>query len=188
MEIDVTGPDEYGCEAYKELFKSILSEAGKAVSLEKAYLHLDPSTPLFVFSVVLRNTPESKTIADAVSIRTEGKDVHITISDENFAPEVLSALWKAYGRDRVDQQTRFDIRIENADEERISGIEIASGEDAKQEIIGAIWRVLPEGIKARYNISDGRVITIAATEEIMTDELKERAMSLHLDAKGDADV
>ena len=188
MEIDVTGPDAYGCEAYKELFKGILSEAGKAVSLEKANLYLDPSTPLFVFTVVLRNVPESKTVADAVSIRTEGKDVHITISDENFAPEVLSALWKVYGRDRVDQQTRFDIKIENADEEKISGIEIASGEDAKQEMIGALWRVLPEGIKARYNISEGRIITIAATEEIMTDELKGRAMSVHKETRGDADV
>jgi len=188
MEIEVTGPDKYGCDAYGELFKGAMSEAGKAVSLEKACLYLDPETPLFVFSVILRNQPESKTIADVVSIRTEGNDVHITISDENFAPEVLSSLWRMYGRDRVDQQTRFDIKIENADEDVIAKIEVASGEDAKQEIIGALWRVLPEGIKARYNISEGRMITIAATEEIVTQAIKDKAMELHSKARSGTDV
>jgi putative methanogenesis marker protein 17 len=188
MEIDVTGPDAYGNEAYKKLFEAVMSEAGKAVSLEKARIVLDPVTPLFVFSIIMRSRPESKRIADAASIRTEGKEVHMTISDENYAPEILSALWKMYGRDRVDQQTRFDVKIDGGDEDAIENIEIASGEDAKQEIIGAIWRILPEGIKARYNISEGRMITIAATEEIVTAELKEKAMRMHSEAKGDADV
>jgi putative methanogenesis marker protein 17 len=188
MEIEVDGPDVYGCDSYKELFKGIMSESGKAVSLERACLYLDPQTPLFVFSVILRNDPESRTIADAVSIRTEGKDVHITITDENYAPEVLSALWKLYGRARVDQQTRFDIKIENADEEDIEGVEIASGEDAKQEIIGALWRVIPEGIKARHNISEGRIITIAAAEEIVTPEIKAKAMEIHNKVRSGADV
>jgi putative methanogenesis marker protein 17 len=188
MDIEITGPDEYGNEAYRKLFKDIMSEAGKAISLEKARIFLDPAAPLFVFSLVMRSTPERKTIADAVSMRTEGKEVHITISDENYAPEVLSALWKMYGRDRVNQQTRFDIIIDNADEDRIAGTEIASGEDAKQEIVGALWRVLPEGIKARHNISEGRVITIVATEEIVTHEIIDAGMRMHIEAKGDADV
>ena len=188
MEIEVTGSDAYGNAAYKKLFEDMLSDTGDAVSLEKARIVLDPVTPLFVFSVILRNRPESKKIADAVSIRTEGNEVHITISDENYAPQILSELWKKYGRDRVEQQTRFDIKIENADEDAISNIEIASGEDAKQEIIGSLWRVLPEGIKARHNISEGRMITIAATEEIFTPELKKKAMAMHKEAKGDADV
>jgi putative methanogenesis marker protein 17 len=185
MLVEVTGPDAFGNEAYKKLFEEIMGEAGKAVSLEKARIVLDPDRPLFIFSLLMRNEPESKKVADAVSIRTEGTEVHITISDENYAPEILSVLWKLYGRDRVDQQTRFDIKIDNADEDAISNIEIASGEDAKKEIIGAMWRVMPEGIKARHNISEGRLITVAATEEIMTDELKEEAMRIHLETKGD---
>jgi len=188
MIVDVTGPDIYGNEAYRKLFEEIMFESGKAVSLEKVKIILDPATPLFIFSVLMKNRPESKKIADAVSIRTEGSEVHITISDENFAPQILSALWKMYGRDRVDQQTRFDIKIDGADEDKIAEVEIASGEDAKQEMIGAMWRVFPEGIKARHNISEGRLITIAATEEIMTSELKEKAMSVHSELKGDADV
>ena len=188
MDITVTGTDEYGNEAYKKLFGEVMSELGKAVTLEKARIVLEPSTPLFVFSVVLRSRPESKKVADATSIRTEGKEVHITITDENYAPEILSALWKQYGRTRVEQQTRFDIKIDDGDDDLIREMVIASGEDAKQEIVGALWRTLPEGIKARHNISEGRIITIAATEEIVTDEIKERAMLIHNEVKGDLDV
>jgi len=188
MEIDVTGPDRHGNEAYLRLFKDVMSEMGKAVSLEKARLVLDPATPLFVFSVVMRSRPESKRMADVVSLRTEGKEVHIAISDENYAPEVISALWKEYGRGGVEQQTRSDLIVGNGDSDRIAELEIASGEDAKQEIIGAMWRVLPEGIKARYNISEGRMITIAATEEIVTQQIKDAALRIHNEVKGDADV
>jgi putative methanogenesis marker protein 17 len=185
MDVEVSGADEYGNEAYRSLFENIMSEVGKAVSIERARVFLDPKTPLFVFTVILRDNPESKRISDAASIRTEGKEVFVSISDENYAPEILSALWRKYGRDRVDQQTRFDVVIENGDADLIANMEIASGEDAKKEIIGALWRVIPEGIKARYNLSEGRVITIAATEEIVTAEIKEAAMRMHNEAKGD---
>lgn len=188
MEADVTGPDEYGNEAYRKVFDGVMNELEKGVAIDKVKMVLDPLTPLFILSVAMRSRPESKKIADAASIRAEGDEVHMTISDENYAPEILSALWKAYGRERVEQQTRFDIKISNADDEVIGAIEIASGEDAKKEMIGAMWRVLPEGIKARHNISEGRIITIAATEEIFTNELKEKAMAVHEEMRGSIDV
>jgi len=188
MDLEVKGTDVYGDEAYKQLFESTMSDVGKAAAIEKASMYLDPSTPLFVFTVILKGEPESKIISDAASLRTEGKDVFVSISDENYAPEILAVLWQKYGRDRVDQQTRFDVVVNGGDADDIAGIEIASGEDAKKEIIGALWRVIPEGIKARHNISEGKVITIAATEEIMTQELKDVATKLHNEAKGDAVV
>jgi putative methanogenesis marker protein 17 len=188
MEIEVTGPEKFGNDAYATLFKEIMSEAGKAVSLERARLSLDPAKPLFIFSIVMRAAPESKKVADVVSMRTEGKDVHLTISDENFAPEVLSVLWKEYGRDPVEQQSRFDLIIKNGDDDKIAAMEIASSEDAKQEIIGALWKVLPEGIKVRHNISEGRIITVAATEEILTPEILAAAEKMHAEVKGGADV
>jgi len=188
MEVNVTGPDEYGNKAYRTLFENVMNELGSSVSVEKARLHMDPVTPLFVLSVMMRSRPESKKISDAASIRTEGNDVHITISNENYAHEILSALESIYGRNNVDQQSRFDLKIVNGNDELIAGTEIASEEDAKKEMIGAIWRVLPEGIKARHNISEGRIITVAATEEIVTERIKSEAVRIHNETKGDADV
>lgn len=103
----------------------------------------------------------------------------ITISDERYAPSILSQLWKRYTRARVDQQTRFDIVIEGADMDEVAAIEISSGEETKKEILGAIWRSMPEGIRVRFNQTDGRVLTIMATEEIVRPEMKEEARKMH---------
>ncbi|MFA7162147.1 MAG: methanogenesis marker 17 protein, partial [Candidatus Methanomethylophilaceae archaeon] len=111
--------------------------------------------------------------------RKEGDDVFITISDERYAPSILSQLWKRYTRARVDQQTRFDIVIEGADMDEVAAIEISSGEETKKEILGAIWRSMPEGIRVRFNQTDGRVLTIMATEEIVRPEMKEEARKMH---------
>ena len=179
MQIRTEGTDDYGAKAYEQLFDTVMSDIGKAVMMDDTLLILKPEVPLFVFSVKLRNKPESLKIKDAASIRTEGKDVHMTISDERYAPEILKQLWDMYGRSNVQQSTRFDISIANADSDKISEIEISSSEEVLKEVIGAIWRAMPEGIKARHTFITGNVVTIMATEEIVTEEIRKEAEKVH---------
>ena len=186
MEIEVTGTDPYACPAYQTLFETIMNDVGKAILIERAKLVLKPEIPLFIFGVRLVNEPVSKTIADVASMRQEGNEVHLSISDEKYAPEILSQLWKNYGRDNVDQQTRFDLVVTGGDEDKIKDLLVSSGEEAKKEIIGALWRAMPEGIKARHNISDGSVITIVATEEMILPEMVEEGMAIHKSLGGTA--
>lgn len=179
MDVEITGTDPYGCEAYRLLFETILNDVGKATLIEKTVALLKPEIPLFIFGVRLINEPVSKTIFDVASIRQEGDETHLSISDEKYAPEILSQLWKEYGRDNVEQQTRFDLTVAGGDENRISSMEVSSGEEIKNEIVGALWRVMPEGIKARHNISDGNVITIVATEEVILQDMVEKGKEIH---------
>ena len=186
MEIEVTGTDEYGNEAYKTLFNTIMNDVGKALIVEKVKLVLRPDVPMFIFSVKLINEPGIKTIADAADLRPEGTELHMSISEERYAPAILSNLWKRYGRNNIDQQTRFDLVIHGGDEKTVSEMVIDSGNESKKEIIGALWRILPEGIKARHNISEGSIITILATEEVVKPEMKEEAQRVHDSMKGAA--
>lgn len=179
MRIEATGTDPYGCEAYRNLFEVIMSDIGKGILMDEAVMMLRPEVPLFIFSVMLKSEPDNKRISDVASLRPEGNNVFISISDERYAPDILSQLWKKYTRARVDQQTRFDIVVSDATEDEVAAIEISSGEEIKKEILGAIWRSMPEGIKVRYNQTDGRVITIMATEEIVRPEMKEEARRIH---------
>jgi putative methanogenesis marker protein 17 len=179
VNIEATGTDPYGSEAYKDLFRVIMSDIGKGILIDEARILLRPEVPLFIFSVMLKAEPDNKTISDAASLRKEGDNVFITISDERYAPDILSQLWKRYTRARVDQQTRFDIVIEGADTDEVADIEISSGEETKKEILGAVWRSMPEGIRVRFNQTDGRVLTIMATEEIVRPEMKEEARKVH---------
>jgi putative methanogenesis marker protein 17 len=179
MDVDVSGTDPYGNDAYKALFETIMNDIGVALVIEKAKIVLKPEVPLFIFSVRLANEPRKLTISDAASLRQEGDDVHMSISDEKYAPDILSHLWKRYGRSKVDQQTRFDLVVSGAKEDEISVMQISSGEEAKKEIIGALWRAMPEGIKVRHNLSESSVITIIATEEIMMPEMIAEGTEVH---------
>ena len=184
MNVDVYGSDEYACNAYKLLFDTIMNDVGKAILVDKATLVLKPEIPLFIFSVRLVNELVSKTVSDAASVRQDGKETHLCIDDEKFAPEILSQLWKKYGRDNVEQQTRFDLVVNGGDETDINNMLISSGEESKKEIIGALWRAMPEGIKSRHNISDANVITIVATEEIIQPDMIEEGKKIHRELGG----
>ena len=188
MEIEVYGDEEYGNGVYTKLFDEIMSDLNKAYLIDRVKLVLKPSTPLFVVSIVLKAEPGSKTIADVANVREEAGGVHVTITQERYAPDILSALWARYGRGNVVQQTRFDLDVTNAKLGEMSEMVVSSGEEDKKEIMGAIWRTMPEGIKNRRTLMDGNTITVVATEEILTKEMLEEGRQVHVSMGGSADV
>ncbi len=186
MDIEVIGDDPYGSEAYSKLFDEIMSDLNKAVLIDRVKLLLDPKTPLFVFSIVLRAEPGEKTIPDVSTVRMETEGVHVTITQERYAPEILAALWKRFGRNNVYQQTRFDLDVKGATEADLAEMVVSSGEEDKREIMGAIWRTMPEGIKNRRTLMDGNVITVVATEEILLPEMLAKGREVHASMGGAA--
>lgn len=188
MDIEIIGEDPYGNDAYSKLFEEIMSDLDKAVLINKVQLMLRPDIPLFVFSLILRAEPARKTVADVSSVRNDPNGVHVTITQERYAPDILSALWARYGRSNVYQQTRFDIDVTGATEQEMSEIVVASGEDDIREIMGAIWRTMPEGIKNRKTLIDGNVITVVATEEILTQEMLAEGRRIHSSMGGKSNV
>lgn len=188
MDIETVGLDPYGTEAYNKLFDEIMSDLDKAVIIDRVRLVMEPKTPLFIFSVVLKSAPGSKTIADTATVRDDVGGAHVTIREERFAPGILKTLFDRYGRQRVVQQTRFDLVVTGAVEKEVSAIPVSSGEEDLKEIMGAIWRTMPEGIKNRKTIASGNVITVVATEEIMQPEMVQRGLEEHRLMGGTADV
>ncbi len=188
MEVEVVGTDAFGDQAYTQLFSDIMNDLDKAVMIDRAKLLLDPSTPLFVFSLVLKAEPAPKSIADVSTVRMEGSGVHITITQERYAPEILKVLWTRYGRKAVVQQTRFDLDVEGASEPDMGELIVSNGEDDRREIMAAIWRTMPEGIKNRKTLISGSVITVVATEEVLLPEMIARGKEMHVSMGGSADV
>jgi len=179
MDVTVICEDKFGGESYVNLFKEIMSDIGKAFHTESALLMLKPEIPLFVISVRLKSEPSDRTIADVSTLRMEGDAVHITITDERYAPEIMKELWVRYGKDSVKQQTRFDIEVTGAPGTEIGSFVVASGEEYLKEMIGAIWRSMPEGIKNRHTFIDGQVITVVATEEILQPFMLKEGLDHH---------
>ncbi len=179
MDVEVIGEDKFGEPAYKKLFEDTMSDLNKAVLIDRAKLILKPSVPLFVFSIVLKADPGNKTVVDVATVREEANMTYLTITQERYAPDILKALWTKYGRNKVVQQTRFDIEVANAKIADLQNMIIASGEQDLREIMGAIWRSMPEGIKNRKTLIDGGVITVIATEELMQPAMLEEGVEIH---------
>ena len=188
MEIEVVGADQYGTEAYSGLFDEIMSDLNKAVLIDRVRLTLKPDVPLFIFSIALKAAPGPKSVGDVSTVRTDVGGVHVTITEERYAPDILSALFARYGRSAVEQQTRFDLIVANAEESDVSYIVVSSGEEDRREIMGALWRTMPEGIKNRKTLMSGNVITVVATEEILLPEMVEEGRKEHIAMGGSADV
>ena len=188
MEIQVVGDDPFGDEAYKKLFEDTMSDLNKAVLIDRVKLVLKPKVPLFIFSIVLKADPGNKTVADVANVREESNMTYVTITQERYAPDILKALWTRYGRNKVVQQSRFDIEVSNAKLSEMQEMVVSSGEQDLREIMGAIWRSMPEGIKNRRTLIDGGVITVVATEELMQPEMMEEGYAVHKEMGGAAGV
>ena len=179
MDVEIISEEKFGIDAYKILFEEIMSDVGKAFHVVKALLVLRPGVPLFIFSIRMKTEPANKTIADVSNIRIEDGALHITITDEKYAPDIVRELWKKYGRESVNQQTRFDIEVRSASEKEVGKLVISSGEEYLKEMIGALWRSMPEGIKNRHTFIDGPVVTIVATEERFQKFMLDDGLSYH---------
>jgi putative methanogenesis marker protein 17 len=188
MDTEIISSDQYGGESYKALYEEVMFDSGKQTLVDKSVLVLRPEIPFFIFSVRLKSDPVSKKISDVATTREENGTVHLAITDENYAPEILDRLWKRYGRAEVQQQSRLDITVDNASEADIDEMPVASGEESIKEVIGTLWRIMPEGMKNRHTFTNGKVITVMATEERTQPSMLEEAEAIHRKMCGEEDV
>ena len=78
--------------------------------------------------------------------------------------------------------------MQGAKDTDVNAIVVASGEDDRREIMAALWRTMPEGIKNRKALISDNVITVVATEEVLLPEMIERGRKVHVAMGGSADV
>lgn len=155
-------------------------DIGKIASVQRSCLVLKPEVPLFIISLEMRAKPAAKTIGDVASTRSEGGVIYVSIADEMYAPGILTGLWDRYGRDNVQQLERLEISVRGPKTSaEVDGIQVESSEEPVKEVLGALWRVFPEGIRVRRSLESGGVITVVATEEIMVPEFLEEAHKVH---------
>lgn len=176
----VTGTDEYGNDAYRRLYEEIMYDIGKIAAVERSRLVLKPEVPLFIISVKMRARPSAKTVGAVANTRAEKGVVYVSISDELYAPGTLTALWQRYGRDSVQQLDRLEISVRGPETSKeVDDIPVESTEEPVREILGALWRVLPEGIRVRRTREGDGVVSVVATEEIMKPEFLEELDKVH---------
>lgn len=171
MNISVKGTDEYGNQSYADLFRRILVDLGLANRVEEARIVILPEKPLFLISIRTRKARTTVKLEDIASVEEKDGNTYLNIMNESYAPVLLANLWKRFGRERIEQLARLEILCHGIKPDLLKAIELDPGQELKKELLDALWRLMPEGFKVHHTLSSETVMTIAATEHVMTDEM-----------------
>jgi len=176
----MTQSDEsFAYENFESIFRQILQDLGITRSVLAFRIVADPAAPYFLISMRLGRARSAIKVSDMAQLNPHTGGTGITITDENWAPALLNKLWQKYGRDRVEQLTRFELLVRGAEVDELSELELDPGEELKSKILDAVWRVFPEGFTVRYDIVDDKALTIIGTEHDMKPQWVEIAKTVH---------
>lgn len=181
VEFELEGTDRYALESYQWLLERILIDMGISTMVERVRLVIRPEQTLFIVSMRIKHSGSKRPVHDIAEMEAQEGGTFITIKDESYAPRLLSSLWRMYGRERVQQLTRLEIFVDGVPMEEISDMKLDPEEEVRSQLLDAMWRLLPEGLKVRNEYFDENVMTIVATEHGMTVDFIAEAQKVHGD-------
>lgn len=189
MKVTVEGKEDWGNQSYDELFRRILLDLGITRMVDEIRMIIEPEDAFFLISIRVRAATGGVKISEVAKVDQRPDGAMLLITNELYAPRLLALLWRDYGRQRVEQLSRYELMVKKGRAEELADKTLDPGEELKQKVLDAVWRFLPEGFKARHNIYTEGVLTIAATEHEMRPEWRELAERVHSEMeKGTAEV
>jgi len=179
VEFELEGTEQYALESYQWMLERILMEMGISTMVERVRFVIRPDQTLFIISMRIKQSGSKRPVYDIAEMESQEGGTFITIKDESYAPRLLSSLWKLYGRERVQQLTRLEIFVEGVPVEDLSDMKLDPEEEVRSQLLDAMWRLLPEGLKVRNEYYNDNVMTIVATEHGMTVDFIAEAQKVH---------
>lgn len=179
VQFELEGTEQYALESYQWLLERILMDMGISTMVEKAKFVIRPDQTLFIISMRIKQASGKRPVYDIADMESQEGGTFITIKDESYAPRLLATLWKLYGRERVQQLTRLEIFVEGVPSSELSEMKLDPEEEVRSQLLDAMWRLLPEGLKVRNEYYDDNVMTIVATEHGMTVDFMAEAQKVH---------
>jgi putative methanogenesis marker protein 17 len=171
--------ESFAYQNFDTIFRQILQELGVTRSVEAFKIMADPDEPYFLISIKMGRARSAIKVSDMAQLNEHTGGTAITITDEGWAPALLTKLWQQYGRDRVEQLTRFELLVRGATIDELLTLELDPGEELKSKLLDAVWRLFPEGFKVRYELVDDQVMTIIGTEHDMKEKWMDVAKKVH---------
>ena len=164
--------DENGAEVYDMIVRHILQEVQVSRSIGDLRVYVDPREPVFIIVVRLEKASKPVVIEDFTEyeFNKAGNEMFIKIKDETYLPELLEKLWESEGRNKIHQPNRFEVIIDDPTKD-LEGLVIRDPqEDLKKKVYDAIFRIIPEGFRVIDHRSEGNIIALTCTDEMMKDE------------------
>jgi len=172
--------DEKGAEVYEMIIKHVMQEIQVTRSINDIRVYVDPREPVFIIAIKVEKTSKPVTIEDFAEYKYDKKEdkIFIRIKDETYLPELLKKLWETEGREKIQQPSRFEVIINNPASKIEGMIVVDPAEKLKRKIYDAIFRILPEGFRVIRDLSQGNIIAMTSSDEILKDEWIEKGKEI----------
>jgi len=181
FKIEVTGQEEFGAKKYREIIMDILQDLGLIRSIGRLYVYIDILRPVFAVYGLLRTGIPPLRVRDVGDILKVKGGYQVKVNDEEHMAALLEALWKSYGRERVEQPDR-DLLVIASDTSPEELVVADLEAEFLQDLTDALIRIAPEGFRNRRNeITENSFFFLAAEEALapqLISEIKEKIGSM----------
>lgn len=162
--------DEVGAQVYDTLLRHALQDLKLARAISAVKLFIDPRDALFIGVVKLEKASQPIYLTDMASYGIEDNVLKIKIENENYLPDLLRVLWSKEGRVNVSQPDRYKIEIKNPTVDAENLMIIDPSHELKRKVYDALFRVMPEGFRMTRNASEGNLICLMSSDEIIDEK------------------
>ena len=173
MEVKVEGGDDFANTTFEKISQATFRDLGVRTSIDNIYIYIDPTDHFFIISVKIGRVASPVKVSDI----TQREPDRLKITDERYAPNLLSLLWEIYD-ERVKQVSRLEIGIDLDEKERSALKDLIvydPREDLVTRILDGIDRILPEGARVRCPIPLPGRVTLLASEDPIGNEREAKA-------------
>ncbi|KZX16333.1 hypothetical protein MBCUT_08850 [Methanobrevibacter cuticularis] len=167
----VESNDKEGAAVYEMIIKQIFQDLQLSPSIKDMRVCVDPKEVVFILAMKMNKTSNFTTLGSVANIKynKEENETVIKIINENFLPNVLRKLWLEKGRENIHQPNRSSIILEGNQEILDTLIIDDPYENLKKRVYDAAFRIIPEGFRIIRDISQGDIIAIICTDELIKD-------------------
>jgi putative methanogenesis marker protein 17 len=188
MEVEVRGGKEDENAQVKKLAEETLKNLGLGKKLQYMLIESDIGIPAFYVACKFKKDVQPLSLGSLASLRESSKGVRISVTHERYYDQIYSKLQDLLGKENVMQDERNILFVTNAPTELDSITIYDYTEEVRDNIIDALWHILPEGFRVRRfkHREDGFVVV--ATDVPPMTEFTNKVRELEQELWGDADV
>lgn len=162
--------DEVGAKVYDTLLRQTLQDLKLARAINAVKIFIEPRDALFIGVVKLEKTSTPIYLKDMASYKFEDGILKILIENEDYTPDLLRVLWQEEGRVNVAQPDRYKIEVSNYSIDPENLMIVDPSKELKQKVYDALFRIMPEGFRMTRNASEGNLVCIMSSDEIIDEK------------------
>ncbi|RZN47586.1 methanogenesis marker 17 protein [archaeon] len=188
MEVEVRGGKDDENTQIKKLAEETLKNLGLGKKLKIMLIESDIGLPAFYVACKFKKDVQPLSLGSLATLRESSKGVRISVTHERYYDQIYSTLQERVGKENVTQDERNILFVSNAPPDLDSITIYDYTEEVRDNIIDALWHILPEGFRVRrFKHREDGFIVVATDIPPMT-EFTNKVDELEKEIWGEADV